>query len=92
MAPEPRPPHPIQPTFSLRLSGFPRVTVGKAIAAPAAAVALDHRSHRPVEHQDSGLDNVLQNRDTFVSGHHLCSTETACATGGISSGGLIPIT
>ena len=38
MAPEPRPPQPIQPTFSLRLSGLPRVTEGKAIAAPAAAV------------------------------------------------------
>ena len=38
MAPEPRPPQPIQPSFNLRLSGLPKVTLGNA-SAPAAAAA-----------------------------------------------------
>ena len=46
MAPEPRPPQPIQPTFSLRLSGLPKVTVGKASAAPAVAVVALRKLRR----------------------------------------------
>ena len=47
MAPEPRPPQPIQPIFSLALLGFPKVTVGKAIAAaPAVAVEALMKSRR----------------------------------------------
>ena len=38
MAPEPRPPHPIQPSFNLLLSGLPKVTLG-SVRAPAAAAA-----------------------------------------------------
>jgi len=41
MAPEPRPPQPIQPILSLRLSGLPKVTVGKANAVPTVAAVAE---------------------------------------------------
>ena len=58
MAPEPRPPQPIQPTFSLRLSGLPSVTEGKAIAAPAAAV----EALRKLRRVESDSVFIMRNR------------------------------